>query len=400
MLNKNIYIIYPAGYSGRYVSWALAVSDQDQTDVVREPLNTDTSKKLGGKGTSHNHVRTPTHQAIRDHLTWVLYNQPKHPKTYIINSNIDNVSTTIDCILRYDPDPVFILVHDDNDKDVRTYGSINCHLKWPVYIYLRDQDHRIATGNSLINWDPYNFKDSIEARNDIALKKIDLPPRMPPLSESTRSLFETEYKKTVAWFQARNHFHPHEVDAANYLVPEKFPDDKIYQISCRDIASDNFLTFLSNFLTNSGAVTNFDTGYVEQYHRNYVDAQENLQWFDSILLWRQTGKIDDYLNSHSAIQGFVIREMLENLGWCSTYQAKLKEWQIYYNKIKDESWPECEYPDDMDQLPDRVLKEMQEMFTVDYDRFKTYRLRDALTLSDSWQTLSLEEINKKYLALL
>jgi hypothetical protein len=410
MLTKNIYILYPPGYSGNYISWALTASDLDQADVTKDPVNINSSKKLGGAGTSHNHVRIPTHQGIQNHLTWVLYKQPKYPKTYVINSDINNVSTAIDSILRYDPDPIFILIHDNDNKDVRTYGAINCYLKWPAYIYIQNQTHKITTGNSLIDWDPFDCKDNIKTRNDIALMQIDLPPRMPPLSESTQSLFELEYKQRLAWFHTRNNFHPHEVNDDNYLIFKNFPSDRIYQLSCQDVATDNFLIFLSNFLNNSCAITNADTGYVEQYHKNYITAQKNLQWFDSIAKWRDTGEIDQYLNSHSVIQGFVIREMLETVGWPNAHQTKLQEWQRYYNTIKDASWPECEYPEDVVLLPDRIQHELADSYGVDLNEIKNQKLRNLANLckswnnvlhdSESWSTLSLDEINRQYQGLL
>jgi hypothetical protein len=45
MLHKNVYLIYPPGYSGSYLSWCLSKSEKDlSTITVDDPLNISDNK--------------------------------------------------------------------------------------------------------------------------------------------------------------------------------------------------------------------------------------------------------------------------------------------------------------------------------------------------------------------
>ena len=56
----------------------------------------------------------------------------------------------------------------------------------------------------------------------------------------------------------------------------------------------------------------WDTSYVEEYHQNYINAQPNLQWFESFDNWCKTGELDEYLTSHIIIEAQLIKYMLEH----------------------------------------------------------------------------------------
>jgi len=45
MLKKNVYLIYPAGYSGSYLKWAVEISDADKRQATPlDPLNNQNTK--------------------------------------------------------------------------------------------------------------------------------------------------------------------------------------------------------------------------------------------------------------------------------------------------------------------------------------------------------------------
>ena len=49
MLQKNVYILYPPGYCGSYINWAIHASDKElQKITVKDPLNNKNSAKYGG----------------------------------------------------------------------------------------------------------------------------------------------------------------------------------------------------------------------------------------------------------------------------------------------------------------------------------------------------------------
>ena len=130
MLQKNVYIVYPAGYHGSYVKWAIEVSDLDRRSVTTlDPLNRSNSISHGGAGTSHGHVRIPTHQSFDDHINWVIRNRPADPTVYIINPSGSNICHGLMQLLIQDPAGIIITINDGNDRVTQSYGRINCVTK-------------------------------------------------------------------------------------------------------------------------------------------------------------------------------------------------------------------------------------------------------------------------------
>ena len=118
-----------------------------------------------------------------------------------------------------------------------------------------------------------------------------------------------DFHKRKSWYEIRSQAHPHEVNLENYLNLDSFPWDKVHQFSCLDVATKEFPNLLETILTQSNAVSNMTLDYFKQYHPSYIDAQNNLQWFDSIYQWRNHNIVDAYLTSHAVIQGFFIQEL-------------------------------------------------------------------------------------------
>lgn len=309
MLTKNIYILYPAGYGGAYIHWCINKSEKDLANLtVDDPINKEDSLKFGGAGTAHLHVRIPTHQSIHAHFIWMAHNQPKEKKVFIINCQKWEGSPVglspewaISHILQADPDPVFIYIHDDGIEDNKKFGALNTIMKWPIFFKANQ------TIEKRFNFDSFNCKDSIEARNLFAEKYQGMFPKSNGID---LKILAEEMEWYQNWYTVRNTYNGHEVNEETYVLPTTgLP--VIHSLSIADAMSLNFLPWFDNFLNQINA-GEFNTDYVRSYHQNYVDAQ-NLKWFDEIAEFRKTFQLTDYLCSHSLLQAFVIMEVKKYL---------------------------------------------------------------------------------------
>jgi hypothetical protein len=95
-----------------------------------------------------------------------------------------------------------------------------------------------------------------------------------------------------------------------YKRQDKYKSN-IFELSCLDVVTLQFPDILENILNLSNLSDSYNTSQVRTIHQSFIDSQPNLKWFDSINNWRETGILDDYLLSHSCIQGMVLKELLE-----------------------------------------------------------------------------------------
>ena len=384
MLTKNVYILYPAGYSGSYVNWAISTSDVDmhQTTVL-DPINKSISTSHGGAGTSHLHTRVPTHQGYPQHINWVIYNKPAEYKIYIMNFEA-GVERYIVNLMQQDPKGVCIVIHDNDDTLIRDYGTINCITKWPSYIAAT-----LARSGKNVNFDPFNCADSIEFRNWV-VKNYNFFHSSPPIDYA---ILDKLVDNFLSWFNVRNLHQPHEVNTDTYFLPTKDFQNKVYQFSCLDVAKTNFIDILQNILDTSGISSDYNTDHFREFHTQYIDAQRNLQWFDSFDNWLATGNIDKYILSHSGIQAHLIRHIfsLSNKHFLSA--AQQDSWQAFYGRVKGSDWPSVV----LDQhefylLPECVQKEIRNFnFNLAVDKPP---IQEILNLD--WENFSLEKINEVY----
>ena len=386
MLTKNIYILYPAGYSGSYISWAINISDKDlYSSTVKNPINKSTSAQFGGQGTSHNHVRIPTHQGIYQHLAWVIYNRPTDKKIYIINDSSSSVYSSIRSIMQSDPTGVFVVIHNNSDTDVDAYGTINCITKWPTFcearLQLLDSDPR----EKMFSW----FESSKDYRNFIVKNYSSFFSTMEKLDYST---LNKQVSKAVNWYQARNKFHPHEVNESTYVSNFSL-ENRIFDISCHDIASDYFPQWLENFMINSVVSDAYDCQYATNYHDNYIKAQPNLKWFDSIKEWEDSGKLNSYLTSHCGIEAHVILRIFKNSNKPLVSVKQQSNWIESYNSIKDPSWPAVADEHDFYTLPEWI---QNEMLTQHGYKLNVAEDPNSTILNLDWENASTEEINQVY----
>jgi hypothetical protein len=317
MLKKNVYIIYPAGYYGTYINWAICMSDIDMSkETVLNPINGEESDTHGGVGTSHGHIKVPTHQGPMYHFMWVMHNKPAEYKIYNISKGNDSAMPTekfIAIILNSDPDAIFINIHDNNQADITEFGNINGLIKWPTQLAIKQMYGHFGDDESLNQIDPFNCANDIHFRNSVAENKEVFFRKQSPINfmNLIRAM-----KNNEQWYNIRHSMQPHEINEETYINPATYIANdeyasRIFELSCVDVVSDSFPEFLTSFLTQTETCSAFDTSYVSSFHKTFIESQPNLQWFVSIKNWRENKVIDDFIRSHCGIQGVVLHEMLQ-----------------------------------------------------------------------------------------
>jgi hypothetical protein len=277
--------------------------------TIDDPLNTQENKTFGGAGTVHLHTRIPTHQSIHQHLCWMTYNQPKEKKVFLLNChnvpnsyNVSRPEVAIRSIMASDPDPVIVVITDNGVLDDRKYGSLNTITKWPIFFKANQQIEE------RFNFDSFNCKDSIDARNLFVESYHSMFPFLDGINDDLLAESLRWYKE---WYDVRNTYNGHEVNEETYVLPST-EVKHLYQVSLTDIVSDRFPAWFDNFVANINAGV-FNTEFIKSYHQTYVDAQQNLQWFKEIEQFRKTLVLTDFLRSHSLLQAFVILEVQQYL---------------------------------------------------------------------------------------
>lgn len=385
MLQKNVYILYPPGYCGSYINWAINASDQDlESTTVKNPVNNSNSKEFGGAGTSHLHVRIPTHQGIDHHLSWVLLNQPTDKRVYIISTDSREILFAIKVISQYDPDGVFISVHNNNSPAVDAYGNINCVTKWPTYVEIMTA--RIYPMHD--TFDAYNCSQDREFRNYVVHNHRHFFRHNSIIDQ--KALRQNLYLQEK-WFEIRHRAQPHEVNESMYLTNVDLTN-RLFEISCQDICSDAFLPWFKQFMTQANVSTAYSLDTVTQAHDSYVAAQRNLQWFKSFAHWQATGELDSYLTSHSIIEAYVILEILKSSNVVKLNLDQRDQWVSFYTRCRGPDWPDTDSEYDFFDLPDWVKKEI-----VDFGyQFNLTAKPNPAILALDWENMSIQDINDVY----
>jgi hypothetical protein len=308
MISKNIYLLYPAGYSGSYVSWCIHKSEESLAlHAVDNPVNTSSTDKYGGYGTSHLHHRIPTHSNIHQIISWIILNRPTDKKIYLVNFHNEGfLGYSIDHIMNFDRDPVLIQISANND-DSRALANLNAITKWPLYFQVAELDKKF-------NIDLSN-DDGIKLRNTFVKNYDTFFPNSYPLS------FDKEYAYTdnvrdlrgqyLNWYSLRNGNNPHEVNESYYTKPKDKPDH-FYNINLLDIYQDSFPSKLQDIMTSCNA-GEFNFDYVKSFHQNYISAQPNLKLLSELDSFRQTKQVTNYLTSHPLIEALIIREIINEV---------------------------------------------------------------------------------------
>jgi hypothetical protein len=395
MLQKNVYIVYPPGYHGSYLKWAIEVSDLHRREsTVLDPVNKSPSSQFGGPGTSHGHVRVPTHQNIHQHQSWMILNRPTDPGVYVINAGNESSEELCDIIcqlLTQDPTGIIVTINDGNDHVAQSYGRINCVVKWPTYMPATDAYLGYKSFGSHENFDPFDCAKDREFRNHMV---TDFNPLTANAYVNMASgpldlnLLDSKIERCQGWYKVRNQYQPHEVNEKTYITTIN-RQDRIYEFDVRDIPSDKFLGKLQHLLAIAGISDAFDLDVVKQYHPNYVSSQSTLQWFASYARWDSTGELDDYIQSHSIIEAELIREIMRRCRMRFDHDSHNREWQKFYAEVRGPDWPDAPMTiDGFYQLPDWIQQEIQTDFK--------YKIPNPVMLKSDWQNMSLQDINHMY----
>ena len=385
MLQKNVYILYPPGYCGSYINWAVHASDKElQKNTVKNPINNSNSVQYGGPGTSHMHVRIPTHQGLDHHLSWVLYNRPADAKIYLISTDQFEIHHAIKIISQYDPTGIFVSVHNNDSNVVDSFGNINCVTKWPTYLEVMST--RVFHIHDQFN--PYDCARDQKFRNYIVNNNHRFFRHNPILDRKQLSYHIDKQQK---WYDIRHRAQPHEVNESMYIVNVDL-EDRLFEISCRDICSDKFLSWFDHFMSCSQVSTDYDQDTVKNNHNIYIQAQKNLQWFDSFEHWSATGQLDDYLLSHSIIESQIIIEILKNSGIVDLTFAQQDQWTSFYARCRGPDWPDAKSEYDFFDLPAWVQQEIQK-FGYQFN-LTTQPIKAILELD--WKNTSIVDINRIY----
>ena len=212
MLNKNIYILYPPGYSGSYISWCLSKSEKDLSTVtVDDPLNKTDNIKYGGIGTSHLHHRIPTHCGVTELLIWIALNKPAENKIFVVNATSQRrFQETVYMILAFDRDPIIIQI-TATDRHTQAIGNLNCVTKWPLYFSIIGIDKKLQL--------TFPCENTIENRNKFVINYSEIFSNSFPLDPKWDDEVYGYRYWYARWYNIRHAHNPHEVNNTLYVEP-------------------------------------------------------------------------------------------------------------------------------------------------------------------------------------
>lgn len=358
MLQKNVYILYPAGYGGSFINWAINASDRDLSiNTVNNPVNKIANIKFGGTGTSHNHVRIPTHQSLESHMAWVYLNRPDYKHVYIINTTTVEIDKNIVQLLQADRDGVFINIHHNNDEIQKAFGTINSVIKWPSQ-YVASSG---ISGNNPIypGFDFFNCADDKKFRN-IVVRKYEFDWIFRHNSPINYDKLDKAISERQIWYDIRHKLQPHEVNNKTYIDNLNY-QNRIFEISLQDLFSNKFIHWFDKFLKESEISTQFDTNKVHQVHPEYLSAQTTLKWFDAVTKYDMYKEVDNFLYSHSIIESCFLIKLFNgpNLDYIRSYDIDF--WPDWYDNVKGPDWPDVLYEWNYRNFPDQIKNEMAQM---------------------------------------
>lgn len=384
MLNRNVYILYPAGYHGSYLKWALEVSDPQNLNIVKDPINIESGDKFGGPGTAHLHTRVPSHHNLEILLYWILRNRPQDNRIYLINTMCGRANACYSAanLLTWDANGIVIVLHDDDDPDLISYGHINCVIKWPTFL---------LTFKDRFSWhegfDAFACADDRQFRNWIVKNDWFLGSCARPDPEKVQQTADTFIDK---WYKVRNQYQPHEVN--NQTYPDHLDmTDRFFALPISHILKSTFISDLETIITDGALLDHKDTGPVQEIHDTYVRSQPNLAWFESIKNWRETGRLDPYLCSHSIIQAQIISQILRQRHVYYPSRETVNHWMSGYQNVKDPYWPPIIDWQGFFYLSKDVLDQLGLLGLPDFSLPP-----DKAFTSLDWENMGIHQINDYY----
>lgn len=291
-LERNIWILYPAGWAGNYVSWVIQKSFKNLSGVTDSPISVN--------GTSHAHTRSPTHQGLLHHIAWKNSNGITDNRVYLTNVDAHSPSTHVrpawvaHYIMRYDPSGVIINIHDGGDEKIWQFGTINGWTKWPVQY------------TSRAAWDPDAYCPVTDDDQDRAAQWLSKNwrsycPRNTPMDFNE---LQYNFDGQKRWLDRRNAFCPEDIPLDQYYLPTE-PGSNLIEINLKDIFSQDFLTKYSDTIS-SHFNEPMDFSYCIDYHNTYLQAQPNLQWFHDWDSYLTTKEPTVWLKSSPLTRAFIL----------------------------------------------------------------------------------------------
>lgn len=319
-MNKNIFFLFPPGYSGNYLQWTINISEETKKHLTtKDPLLPD--------GTTHGFTRKPTHTGVYNILNWIIKNQPVDPQTFVVL--VDDASDQWQChsahtayrFLRSYPDALFVNIYAKTNDEAKV-AALNGYTKWTTWIY--DLSAFDLTKKLDFDWEGgKNNCISLEDRNWLLKNwtKVFHMNRQP----FNWNELEHNISGFKRWYNQRKKIEPLDTNDTQYNTFETFSKDNIVDLSIGEIydqhfTDNKFFTWIENH-----AVGNFDWTHVKQYHQTYLEAQENIKWFADINSMRNKQKVSKWLLKNSFSQALVLEEIESSLNQIDNWKEKSTE---------------------------------------------------------------------------
>jgi len=316
MFDKNVWLLYPGGYYGSYLHWALCKANRKTANTtVDTPFKTD--------GSAHVHIKKPAHQTIEFIIQSIIKHRWSTGTIYPVgfrgNVTFDQNQknwmkgwhNSVFWIMRIEEEPVIINVHDEDSEYHRKLGAINLHSKglWNIRL-LNDEEY----GNPL-------DKDWIEGRNFM----VDNWERIYPynnhvLTQDTIDMFRERYNygntirerddiggDSTAYDRKEN----------DVYVTGKY----VFNYSMREILD---IEFISKFAADmeSTNIADFDWGEVNFMHPQFI-THNSKQIMIANNIWNTIKDKKHYENTSENIlyEALVIDQMRREGVLCSGWEV-------------------------------------------------------------------------------
>lgn len=309
MLYKNIYILYPPGYCGSYLSWCLYKSNKYYANnTIDNPINLQSNEKYGGLGTSHLHHRIPTHSNIHQIIAWIILNKPLEKKIYLVNFHDEGMlGYSIDHILNFDRDPFFIHITANTDYEANL-ANLNAYTKWPLYFKVAELDKLCN-----INLD---IDIGLELRNKLFINFNKFFPRSKTINFNSEFRYEHNFtnfrRQYKLWYDLRNKHNWHEVNENYYSVPVQQPKNFI-EVSLEKLLSNDFFQTFSKIFTDN-EVGEFDFSFATNFHKTYIDAQVNIQVLNKLIKMCNDKKLCEDVFVNPLVETIALKMFFPNFG--------------------------------------------------------------------------------------
>lgn len=295
MLKRNLWLIYPCGYYGSYLNWAIRKSDAaDGHNVIDDPILS--------TGSSHGFLRFPSHQAM-DSQIWWLYHSPVRENLIIpihndaspdrIAYGINRLDKIFSYIVRLDINPFIVNIHY-KDKFYKEVCALNVIDKWMVNLEIHHEYFKNE-------YNPWTDTDRIRARNYL---KNTWEKYFPESEKLDIKNLMTAFLYLKNRLDIRHRAAPMEILYEQYPLPKTFPKNN-YEINVDDILSENFVAKFKEKV-NYKELGNFDFTYWEKFHNEkFLPAQKVLNWRSIKDNFIKTGEIDSYIESNLLAEALI-----------------------------------------------------------------------------------------------